>query len=161
MGADVTKRPAGSDPWQTRPPRAGGIFGTVARYGSVIFGLAAIATIWSGTLYMVNAEKMHAERAAEQMSANLARAFEEQIVRGLRSVDQTLHFLRASYVRVVAEGGAFDIHGWADNVQALTEFTFQVVIIGPDGILRASKRRQRQGRRPARPQAIVSTSAFI
>jgi two-component system, sensor histidine kinase len=106
----------------------------VGPYGSVLLGVSTVLLIWLGAFYFISQERLHAERAAQQNGANLDRAFEEQIIRSLRAVDQTLLYARDMYVR---DRKGFDISLWSRN-RFLMDLTFQVSIIGADGHLVAS-----------------------
>ncbi len=104
-------------------------------YGSALLGLSAVLLIWLGTAYFIYAEKQQTEHAAREDAANLSRAFSEDIVRSIRAVDQTLLYVRDSYVRSPPR---FDISLWSRNSQFLGEFNFQVSVIDRNGIMVAS-----------------------
>jgi hypothetical protein len=54
--------------------------------------------------------KTEAIEAARQSTTNLTRAFEEQIIRSVRAVDQVLRYVRDAYA---SDPTGFDINQWA------------------------------------------------
>lgn len=103
-----------------------------AHYSGALLGLCAVALLWAGISHLLSVDRQQAEQAAVQNAANLARAFEEHIVRSIQAVDQTLLYVRDSYAKDPAH---VDLSLWSRNSALLTELGFQTAIIGKDGYL--------------------------
>ena len=94
-----------------------------------------IALVWLGLDFHLKAELATVQDAAIQNAGNLSRAFEEHLVRTLKAADHTLQIVRNAYEK---NSGAFDLVGWSREEHALEGPTFQIVIIGPDGFMKAT-----------------------
>ena len=106
-----------------------------AHYSGALLGVCAVVLLWAGISHLLATDKQHAEQSAVQNGANLARAFEEHIIRSIREVDQTLLYVRESYTKDPAH---FDLSLWSHNSQFLKDLGFQVAIIDKDGYLLAT-----------------------
>ncbi len=109
--------------------------GGLVSHGGAILGVVGIALIWGGVLHSRSAERAQALRGAEQDTSNLARVFEEHIVRSIKTIDQTLLYVRDSYER---DRTGFDLTAWARSTQAVTDMTFQISLTDKNGILTIS-----------------------
>src|SRR5689334_6427249 len=66
---------------------------------TIIVGVFSLAVIWFGVGYIATEDYKRTEATAYQDTANLARAFEEHIVRLMQAHDQILLFVRASIAK--------------------------------------------------------------
>ena len=117
-------------PWLRRM-----VLGAFGRYGAIGLGIGAIAVIWVGVLFHIADERHQAEQSATANAANLARAFEEDILRSINAIDQTLLYLRTAYAQ---DPPRFALSVWGGQSQVLADFTFQISIIDKNGFLAAS-----------------------
>jgi signal transduction histidine kinase/CheY-like chemotaxis protein/HPt (histidine-containing phosphotransfer) domain-containing protein len=104
-------------------------------YGAAGVGLFGIIIMWAGLFYSLSVERQAAIDKAFDDTNNYARAFQQQSAGMVRSIDQTLLYVRASYIR---EPDQFDIALWSEHGAFLTNPAYQVSIIGKDGRLRLS-----------------------
>ena len=98
----------------------------------MLLGLSAIVLIWIGTFYFTHSEWVQTDRAARQTEENLAKAFEEQIIRTIRAADQTLIYVRDTYAK---DPQHFASSPWAGDPQFISDVSIQVAIIDKDGRL--------------------------
>jgi len=124
-----TPAASGIRAWIAAAPRV------AAEHGAILLGLCCAAALWAGTLASLAIQQGQATRAALQNVENLARAYEDNTIRSLRAVDQTLLYIRAVYERDPAH---FDPAQWSQNSPFLAGLAFQISIIGRDGYLRDS-----------------------
>jgi signal transduction histidine kinase/ActR/RegA family two-component response regulator/HPt (histidine-containing phosphotransfer) domain-containing protein len=109
--------------------------GDGARHATTFLALAAIGLIWASFYLALREEKQQTERAARQELGNLTRAFEEQIIRSFKAVDQTLLYVRDAYRR---DPDKFDLGLWSRNGQVMTDFAFQLTLVDRNGMVIAS-----------------------
>jgi hypothetical protein len=112
-------------------------------------GLALILVIWLATAFHLLTFRHQAYEAFRQNSANLARAFEQDVVQ--QEVDWTIRLLRTYYTR---KDPSFDFAGLIRELTKADGLTFQYVIIGPDG---SCERRAP----PCRARSSISRTASI
>ncbi|MBV9785929.1 MAG: EAL domain-containing protein [Acidisphaera sp.] len=93
-----------------------------------------VGLLWAAIALHLLQERSLAESQAELNSSNLALAFEENINRTVASIDQTLRFVRGSYL----DNPNFDLARWTRDNAISNDLTFQIAIIDKDGMLRAS-----------------------
>ncbi len=102
---------------------------------AVLLGAVMIALVWAGIVFHLDVEQRHAAAAATQNAVNLARAFEQHVLRAINEVDKSLLLLREAYER---SRTGFDLQRWAANPRHASDLTTQLAIIGPDGYLIAT-----------------------
>jgi diguanylate cyclase (GGDEF)-like protein len=101
--------------------------------GATALGIAMIILTWATIAFQLHANRTTAIQGAFHESANLTRAFEEQIVRTIRGIDSTLLVLRAVYVK---NTGGFDLAEWTWHAGIVSDVVIQYVIINADGWMR-------------------------
>jgi diguanylate cyclase (GGDEF)-like protein/PAS domain S-box-containing protein len=99
---------------------------------STFLGVAMIGIIWVGFALHLSMEQKRVLEAAKQNTGNLARVFEEHIVRSIEGADAALLSLRAAYAQNPKQ---FDIK----NARVYqSDLILKIGIIGPDGFLEAA-----------------------
>jgi diguanylate cyclase (GGDEF)-like protein len=104
-------------------------------YVSILLGLFSVAIAWLGAWYISTEELERTEAAAYQDTANLARAFEEHIIRLIQAHDQILIFARTSYSK---DPQHFDLMQWTREQQFATDVTLQLATTDKHGMLTGS-----------------------
>jgi hypothetical protein len=94
-----------------------------------------VVLIWSGLEFHLRTAFVTVQEDSIQNLSNLSRAFEEHLIRTLNAADHTLQIARNAYER---EPETFDLGRWSQAEHALEGPTFQIVIIGPNGFMKAS-----------------------
>ncbi len=102
---------------------------------AIYLGMAMIAVVWGSIGFHLSVERERAEDGAIQENSNLARVFEEHIVRTLTGVDRSLLLLRSAYL---ANPAGFDIEKWLASPGLESALVPRVGIVGRDGILLSS-----------------------
>ena len=98
------------------------------RHGTAYLAAAMTVVIWAAAALHLLTFKSQLFESVRQHSANLARAFERDIITSLRGVDWTLQLLRQHYLR---QPNAVD---FAARAEELTDgVSIQYVIVGPNG----------------------------
>jgi len=111
------------------------LLGRIGPYASILLGALVLILVWGGALGYVVREQSRDEHEAVRNAGNLARAFEEHVIRSLRSADQVLLYIRENYEK---NSGRIDVSLWTRPYDALSDLSFQIAVIGPDGYLKAS-----------------------
>src|SRR5258707_700180 len=98
-------------------------------------GLAMVALIWGAVEFHLNVERERSQATAIQSTGNLARVFEEQIVRTIKANDRILRSLQLSSVNGTLRA---DFARWAREVNEAGDFPLQLGLSAADGSLIAS-----------------------
>jgi diguanylate cyclase (GGDEF)-like protein len=96
---------------------------------AIYVGAAMIAAIWASVSFNLAVEHERSLLSTIQSTGNLARVFEEHIVRILVEADRAMVLLRSSY----QQNGNFDLAKSFGAMQ--NDLLAQIRIVGPDGIL--------------------------
>ncbi|HEX3992882.1 MAG TPA: ATP-binding protein [Acetobacteraceae bacterium] len=120
----------------TRVPRwIAAVARSTGEYGAAGVGLFGIIILWAGLLHSLSVERQAVIDKVFDDTNNYARAFQQQSAGIVHSIDQTLRYVRASYMRAPEK---FDISQWSEHGEFLTNPAYQVSIIDKNGWLRLS-----------------------
>jgi diguanylate cyclase (GGDEF)-like protein len=108
------------------------IVGSADIRGSIFLGLLAVGIIWVGAWLMISEDARRTEDAAYHETVNMARVFEENIIRLIQAHDQILLSARSSLAK---DPDHFDLVSWAREQKFATEVSLQIVIINKAGML--------------------------
>jgi len=132
-GSAISWRSGAGDCETARPPVA--TLWDSGIYVTILLGVFSVAVAWLGAWYISTEELERTEAAAYQDTANLARAFEEHIIRLIQAHDQILIFARTSYSK---DPQSFDLAQWAREQQFATDVTLQIATTDKRGMLTGS-----------------------
>ncbi len=94
--------------------------------------LGILLLIWGSIGLQLYVERIATEREAVKDTGNLARAFEENIIRSVNAIDQVILFVRDTYSR---DPGHFDLTNWARDRPFLNDQTLQISLMDARGVL--------------------------
>jgi diguanylate cyclase (GGDEF)-like protein len=98
-------------------------------------GVAMLASIFVTAAYLINEDRKNAVKEAQRQGENLARLFEQSVLRSFKNADNTILALRRSFQNDPVNT---DLVAWATDPQLKNDLTFQFSIVGPDGRIKAS-----------------------
>jgi len=100
------------------------------RFGVYVFaGLLAIIA-WTFVAWRITAERSLEIEGLRKESANLARAYEEQVLRSLRAIDQTMLFLKNEYEQ---RGAALDFSRYVREGRVMQGIAHLLMVIDENG----------------------------
>lgn len=94
-----------------------------------------IALIWTGIDLHLKLYRDKAMAGAFQDTGNLARVFEEHIVRVVNEIDKTVLLARSAFLQ---DPEHFDLRQWAQNPFLVSNFAVQLSFIDADGVVKSS-----------------------
>ncbi len=107
----------------------------VLRQPVAYFGLALIVGVWATALQQSATEREAIMRDAASTTANFARVFEQNFIRSISEVDQTLKYIRQTYAR---GGGSTSWAAVVNEGYAVSDQTLQLAVIDANGVLIAN-----------------------
>jgi diguanylate cyclase (GGDEF)-like protein len=123
------------------------------RRSSAIFGVLIILMLWGGVFLKYTEDERNDQRDAQRTNDNYAMVFEENVLRSLREVDNTLLYLRRN---VESQKDSIDYNTIMRTTDVFSDIIVQVAIIDAYGILRASS----VGPQPTPPMDLSDRAHF-
>ncbi len=125
---------------RTRPLRASlsWLSRKLERYPSLVDALwlgCAVAVIWMAIGLILQKDRADSLADGRTTAGNLARAFEELLVRAIREADQTMRFVRVMRDR---DQAAVDLKPWLEAVDPQSRLGMQIALTDRHGIVTAS-----------------------
>lgn len=102
-----------------------------------VIAVVLLAVIWGTTASLIAVERASAARAITSSSLVIAEAYEAQVVRALREIDQTLKFVQFAHER---GNGNVDLSGLKARGLLLADLLFVVTVTDSSGRVTASTR---------------------
>jgi diguanylate cyclase (GGDEF)-like protein len=100
------------------------------RNATTYLGALIVALIWVGFVWNERADRNHALEVARENGANLARAYEESVLREVTEIDKTILLLRA---RWLSDPQHFNVRELAADPRYSSDLIVNITIIRPDG----------------------------
>jgi len=100
---------------------------------ATVFGLVIIAVFWAGLAHLLSVERTKTVESAVQRGSNLARLFEENLIRLFKDVDRILLLLRLAYED---NPDHFDVRHWAERTALVDDLTILIALAGSDGFMK-------------------------
>jgi diguanylate cyclase (GGDEF)-like protein len=104
-------------------------------HSAAIAGLILIGASWFVTAYISSVEREKAVEEAMKQSNSLVRLFEHNTIDTIGRFDRTLLLLRKSFED---DPDHFDLRKWAGQAALISEESFQLGLVGPDGFQKAT-----------------------
>lgn len=108
---------------------------TLIRTSPVLMVVSAIGLIWILVIAHQASNRIKAEEAALASAATLGRALEEELLRTIGALDQTLHYVRDGYTSAPK---AFRMEDFQQKGRFLSKLAFQIGMTDAKGILLSS-----------------------
>ena len=131
-GSADAAQSARSGSWSARIRRAVLTHETLLILPEFLVIAITVTALWVGIAATLSQQRAEATRSAYQVTASLARGYDESTKRLIGEADQTLLSVRAFYR---AMGPNFSLQAWAKSQTSPNRLVPQVALIGPTGWL--------------------------
>ena len=107
----------------------------VALNATTCLALAMIALLWVFTAFHIKTEHDKTVDEAAHNAENLARVFEEHIIRSIKGVDRALLLIRDCYTQ---DASPAQLKNWYESISRLPDIRMHLSIIGADGYFKST-----------------------